>query len=231
MVLVTLPFTFCLSLFNLGSEPQASEQQPDLTPPMIAATPNQPIAWLEFVKSLAFWIIFLGIIVFALRYYLSQNATLWQAITHFPFFRWLREGWEALRVWLRGANQQLAGMVRGGLKRLRQQQVKLPTAPFRRMINFARLTPRERIIYLYLSLVQMGGERGLERRPGQTPYQYEQRLENSLPEVNQELRGLTDTFVEARYSRHHVGQPEAEKAGSFWERVKAVLRSWKDSHE
>jgi hypothetical protein len=89
------------------------------------------------------------------------------------------------------------------------------------------MNPREKIIYFYLNLVQLGRERGLSRRPSETPYQYDQRLISAVPEVDSELRRLTDEFIEARYSPHTVDTPAAEQAGSLWERIKAVLREWK----
>jgi hypothetical protein len=194
---------------------------------MIIDTPGAPVAWWEFIKSLLFWGIFLAVIFFALRYYLSQNTVLWNAIRAFPVFRWLGSAWSSLRAWLRGANRQIRGLVRSGIQRMRQQQVALPTRALRRVFNLARLSPRDKIIFFYTEMVRMGGEHGIERRPSQTPYVYEQRLDQALPDVHQDLHGLTETFLEARYSPHSIEQPEAEKAASLWDHIKAVLRSWK----
>ncbi len=226
LVLLALPFTFCLSLFKLSSSQGTPEPQMNpVAPP--AATPGHPIAWLEFVRSLAFWIIFLGVIIFALRFYLSQNVALWKAITGFPLFRWIAGAWQGFWKWVRGANRQIAGLVQTGLKRLRAQRIAPPAQAIRRIVNFARLGPREKIIYFYLNLIQFGGERGLARRPSQTPYQYETRLNEAVPQVGQDLHGLTDSFIEARYSQHPVEPPRADQAHSFWERIKAVLKEWK----
>ncbi len=227
VVLIALPFTFCLSLFKLSTA--QNTQQPEAPPPMMPpqAAPGQPVAWLEFIRSLAFWIIFLGVIIFALRFYLTQNVALWKAITAFPLFRWIAGAWQGFWKWVKGANRQIAGLVQTGIKRLRAQRVAAPAQAIRRIFNFARLSPREKIIYFYLNLIEFGGERGLERKPSQTPYQYETCLDDAVPEVSQELHGLTDTFVEARYSRHPVEQPHAERAHSFWERIKTVLKEWK----
>jgi hypothetical protein len=121
----------------------------------------------------------------------------------------------------------LTGLVQAGIKRLRTQRMMIPTQAIRRVFNFNRLNPREKIIYFYLNLVELAGEQGIARKPSQTPYQYENRLIGEVPEVNQDLRGLTDTFIEARYSQHPVEQPTAEQANSLWERIKAVLKSWR----
>jgi hypothetical protein len=225
--LILLPLTWCLSLFRF-SQSEVSESQPaaPFSPPPVAGQPGQPLPWLEVVRSLAFWIIFIGVIAFALRYYLMQNSALWQTIRAFPLVRWLAGALSGLWSWLKGANRQLGSLVRSGIKRLRPKNVRLPGLAIRRMLNPARLDPREKIIFYYLNLIHLGGERGLDRRPAQTPYQYEVRLVDAMPDVGQELRELTGSFVEARYSRHPVEEPHAAQAASLWERIKAILRSW-----
>jgi hypothetical protein len=227
LLLIALPFTLCVSLFKLGAGGQTPQPQTPPAIPYLSSSPAQPIAWLDILRSLAFWIIFLAVIFFALRFYLSQNEAIWKAITSFPLFRWISAAWGSFWKWLSGANRQIAGLMQTGIKRLRAQRSVAPTNVIRRMFNLARLNPREKIIYFYLNLVAMGGERGLERKPAQTPYQYEDRLRDAVPEVDQELHGLTSTFIEARYSQHPVEQPIAEQAGSLWDRIKEVLRNWK----
>jgi len=222
-LLITLPVTLCLSLFNISSRQQ--QQDPVQPPPMIVPQQpsGQPVEWLEFVRSLIFWVIFLGIILFALRYYLSQNAALWNAIRGFPLIRWAGGIWQSLRSWLKGANQQVAAIVKRGVSRLMARRPSIPAAQIRRMFNLSRMSPREKIIYFYLNLVHLGGERGIARRPSQTPSQYEQQVISAVPEVDADLHALTGVFLEARYSSHAVEEPAAQQAGSLWERIKAIL--------
>jgi hypothetical protein len=229
LYLVMLPVTFCMSLFRFQTDNQTTQapDTPPLMPPAIAEQSATPVAWLEILKSIAFWVIFIVVIVFAIRYYLSQNVVLWTAIRNFPLFRWASGFFNGIWGFLRGANRQISGMVRAGVKRLRRPRAGSPVQAIRRMFNLARLNPREKVIYFYLSLIHLGGERGLNRRESQTPYQYEQRLEEAIPDVEEELHGLTETFLEARYSRHTVEEPQAEKASSLLEHIKAVMRSWK----
>lgn len=225
-MLITLPLSFCLSLFRI-TEPAAGENPPATpfqAPP--AVDPRQPQAWLEVLRSLAFWILFVGIIVFAVRYYFMQNTGLWITLRNLPLIRWISGVLTGIRNWLKGANSQISSLVKSGIKRLRPQNVSLPTKAIRRLFNLARLGSREKIIFYYLSLIQLGGERGLERRPAQTPYQYENHLASELPEINEELHDLTGSFIEARYSRHLLEEPSAIRAANLWERIKSALRNW-----
>lgn len=225
--LITLPVAFCLSLFRLTSAAPINTQPPSTIQIIPGGAPAEPVAWLEFLKSLLFWMIFLGVIVFALRYFFSQNEALLNAVSKFPITRWLAGLFRELIAWLRGANRQVNQLVRDGIKRLRRPRTPSPVKTFKRILSLSRMNPREKIIYFYLNLIQLGGERGLSRRPAETPYQYDRRLSSAVPEVNEDLHTLTDEFIEARYSPHPVDLPAAEQASSLWDRIKAVLRGWK----
>jgi hypothetical protein len=86
------------------------------------------------------------------------------------------------------------------------------------------LTPRDRVQYFYLAMVRRGGQRGMPRKPSQTPREYAATLENQLPEVDDEIHSLTDAFLEARYSRHDVTPEQASLVQRIWDRIKATLR-------
>jgi hypothetical protein len=225
ILLITLPITFCLSLFSFTSKSTQSPPGGGLST-LPAAPPGQSPAWWDFIRSLAFWVIFLGIIFFSLRYYLMQNTVLWNAIKRFRLFRWVSDLLQNLRVWFRRTNKQMNAIINAGLKRIRAQRSALPISPIRRLFNLSRMNAREKIIFYYLNLIHLGSERGIERAPSQTPYKYQRVLSQAVPEIENELDGLTDTFIEARYSQHPIEEPNAAQAGNFWDRIKSVLRSW-----
>lgn len=229
MVLLTIPFTICAAILSLLGGNQNAQTEAPQSQMFFAAppVPDQPVAWIEFLRSLLFWVIFLGIIFFALRYYFSQNAALWKIITAFPLARWLSRFFSEVWKWIKGANHQVAVLVKAGVHRLRQQRLPQPVRVVRRLLSFSQMSPRERIIFFYLNLVKLGGERGIERRPSQTPYAYENRLSSSVPDIDADLHRLTDSFLEARYSQHPVDQAQSESAGSLWDHIKAILKSWK----
>lgn len=228
MVILTLPFSLCMSLLSLFRQDGETIAQPQA---QIQAMPPQsagePIGWIEFLRSLLFWALFIGVIFFALRYYLSQHANLWNAITRFPLIRMISQMFNDFFRWIKRANRRVSRFVQAGIKRMREPRTGTSALSVRRMRNFARMDPRERIIHFYLNLIQLGGEHGIQRRVNQTPNDYEHQLSSAAPEVNQDLHELTATFLEARYSQHPVDEPLSQYAGNLWERIKAILKNFK----
>jgi hypothetical protein len=225
--LLIYPLMYLLYLFRLlmGSD----EPLPDLPAPPApeALTPevvvSSPSYWLEVVKTLAFWAILLGVIGYAVYLYARQNEQVLQALRRIPgvallgrFWRWLRGRLQALGV---GASQA----VRAGLQRLRSARPAVDSSPWR-FINLRRLSPRQRVLFFYLALVRRAGEVGLPRQPSQTPYEYAHTLAASEPEVDTDVASLTESFVEARYSRHDITPDKAGLVQRIWERLRRALR-------
>jgi hypothetical protein len=94
--------------------------------------------------------------------------------------------------------------------------------------NPHNLPPRQKVIFYYLTLIHRSSQRGLPRKLNQTPLQFEQTLRTSLPEVEDEIDALTDSFVEARYSRHEIDGERVNLLQDFWKRVMTTLRNWQD---
>ena len=87
-----------------------------------------------------------------------------------------------------------------------------------------RLGPRERVAYLYLSIEERARRLGLPRRTGQTASEYSHQLRREAPDLDPDLAGLTDLFLEARYSPHPFEEARAAGARTLWQRVRARLR-------
>jgi hypothetical protein len=93
-----------------------------------------------------------------------------------------------------------------------------------RFFRLGRLSPRERVLYYYLSIVQRAGQQGYPRQHYQTPGEYQATLEPELPRAHEEMSALTQAFVEARYSKREVVPDQERAVRTQWERVKAALR-------
>ena len=79
-----------------------------------------------------------------------------------------------------------------------------------------------------MTLVRRSSQRGLPRKLNQTPLQFEETLRTSLPEVENEIDALTDSFVEARYSKHEIDGEKVNLLQEFWKKVMTTLRNWQD---
>ena len=99
-----------------------------------------------------------------------------------------------------------------------------PGKPFR-LFRLGALSPRERILYYYLSTLQRASRLSLSRRRAQTPNEYDATLGPHIDQAQQEMTQLTQAFVEAQYSRHAFDREQDKQIRARWQRVKAALRS------
>ena len=191
---------------------------PPLTP-LPAAT---PWPWLELLKSLLFWAVFIGVIVAALVIYLRQNQELLQGLIRLPRLRQWFGRWDWLRARLLRAAQRVAAWPAS----LRRSAPVMPASASAawNFISLRRLSARERVQFYYLAFVRRGREHGWPRRPGQTPLEYEQMLSATLPESQPDVAALTASFNEARYSQHQISVGQVSLVQRAWEKIKHALR-------
>jgi hypothetical protein len=78
-----------------------------------------------------------------------------------------------------------------------------------------------------MMMLRRGQESGIPRQPSQTPFEYGEKLESNLPDVDMDLKSMTDAFVEARYSRHPITPDRARHVYNYWEKIKRAFRSHK----
>jgi hypothetical protein len=82
------------------------------------------------------------------------------------------------------------------------------------------LPPRQRILLIYLAMVRWNSQHGIHRKSSQTPYEYAASLRKILPEDEADIHLLTQTFMEARYTRHVMTRNQADSMQATWERFK-----------
>lgn len=225
------PFLWLLSLFS--AKPAEGEAPPPVSPPpppLVASPPGEPVPWLELVKALLFWGVFLGIILFSLWQVARRNLRWGRALSRLPLFTWLARLGQILGDFIRGAKGQITRAVKAGLERLRPPSRLGVGKRLRDWVDFRRLTAREKVIFFYLRLLARGMEHGYERRRSQTPLQYEHALQQALPEVEADVKGITASFLAARYSRHDLSAEEPERVKRWWSQiVRALSRKPKTS--
>jgi hypothetical protein len=200
----------------LDLPPQASDPLPD-----VART--SPV-WLETVLSALFWAVVLAIVCYAIyRFWQDRRALL--AGGEGAEGPW----WGRLLAWLKDLLRRWLGWTAVAQDRLRQRRARrqveerLPT----RLARFffpGRLPPRELVRYFYLSSERRAAAAGKPRNQGQTPYEYRSTLDESFPDLEPDLEGLTEAFITARYGQRPVLKSEAEAVKPLWQRIRAALR-------
>lgn len=199
---------------------------PHQAPPSKPAKPSHPPSWLPYLQTLFFWVVLLTCAVYLLRLTLKNRPHgAPQIRLPSPLARLralLRNAWSSLRLLLHGYARMV---VERWPERLSVRPHGAVAAP--RLARFARvgsLSPREQVQYYYRSTVRRAGRQGLQRRPSQTPKEFQEAVAASVPQTEGDMGILTGRFEEARYSRHEVGEPQAGEARTSWQRLRAALR-------
>lgn len=231
LTLVMLPLAWLIwllsSLFSHDAEERArpAPQLPAFDPPQRPAG-AQGMNWLQIMWPVIFWLIVAGVVFYVIRTYLRDRPGLRKALTGFEPLPLLCRGCAAFWRWLKGWTIRLGKAVGESLPRQlmrpfrSQESEKMPFRFFR----LRALSPREKVLYYYLSILRRAGRQGYARRGHQTPYEYATMMESNLPQAREELDKLTQAFVEARFGRHEITADQDQRARSNWERVKAALR-------
>jgi hypothetical protein len=177
----------------------------------------------EFVQSLIFWAVFFVIVGYVLLQFFRRHPEMVEALKHIPGVKLLMRLWQRLRVWFGGLSQQFEDLREARRKARGAAPTRSASAP-RRWINPRRLSPRQQVQFYYLAMLRRSSEKGHPRLPTQTPYEYARALERKIPEIDQDVDGLTDEFIEARYSRHDIPADHVGLVRRYWKRIKQALR-------
>ena len=230
LILLFTPFFMLLGwlyrLLGKGS-PATSLPEMKLPEPPPEAVGRAPQPWLDVLQSVLFWAIFIGVIGYAFYQYFKQNKELLNKLKQARGFKFLVQAWTWIKGRLSGFNQAVVAMVGAGVHRLRAFISRSSSQEAWNFVNLRRLSARQRVFFFYLALVRRGGEAGLARKPSQTPNEYAQFLDKSLPEVSDSVDSMTESFMEARYSKHLIEPKQASLVQAYWERIRQALREMK----
>jgi hypothetical protein len=197
--------------------PAVPPHLPITPPPAGGASP------LEALRSVAFWIIALGLVAYSIGVlwrrrspYLARLPLLRLAAVPLVILRWLVT---VLRRMGRRVGQAVAAAVPAFLRQV-PERGRRPV----RFLTLGRLGPRELVEYFYLSICERAAQLGHPRPPGMTPAEYREVLRHRLPLVNPELDALTEAFIEARYGPRPVSRESARTVRAIWQALKLKLR-------
>jgi len=220
-MIITLPLSWLASLF-LGGEPQASPgglERPPLEPPMATAA-AEPGAWWAVLRSALFWVVLGTTVIYLVRSYIRDHPGIGEALRGFAPLAWLGRVWSSLRRWLRRAGKRVGRALPSVVARLRAARAERRSG--RR--HGGGTGPRERVIRRYLETIDLAGESGATRHVDQTPYEYRPRLDEVVQGECSAVTGLTEAFIEARYSDHEINAAQATETDADAERIQRALR-------
>lgn len=174
--------------------------------------------------SLLFWAAATAVLCYCLYMLLRQ------AEGRVPALSRLRHGALRLFSWLARVAIVMLGAIRRGASGAARLARRLGEARQREGPRGPRVLPRPRgprevVTYLYLSIEERARRLGLPRQSGQTALEYSRRLRAEMPDLDPDLSGLTDLFVEARYSPHPFTDERVPAARRLGQHVRARLRA------
>ncbi|MFN8484676.1 MAG: DUF4129 domain-containing protein [Anaerolineae bacterium] len=207
-------------LFGQAQPPPLPPVMPSLpaAPPMVQTGEND---WFAMLRGIIFWAVLLFVVGYALVQFARTRREWLAGAARRPgvgrLMRLLATWW----AWLRGTSRSVANAVRERMARA--APTSLPTPP--RWLRLGGLSPREMIVYFYLSTAQRAAQLGVGRAPSQTAREYAERLEATVPDGAPDVETLTTAFEAARYSARLVTPQDTRTPRRSWERLRHMLRS------
>ncbi len=218
LYVLLLPVLF---LFRSGQAPM--RPQPQLPPiPELPTQVTTPFpSWWEYLRLTVFWVAASAVVLWLIR----QLVRHWQAIGIWPTLRqgilgWLASLWRTLlERWL-GVRQKVRAL------RTRTERCGREPAPAIATwwAQWKARTMRERVRRLYLLMLERARQAGAARAPHETPCEYENRLAPRVSGEEGALRGLTQAFVEARYSQRDFELQDMRLLQRLFNRLRRRLR-------
>ncbi len=207
----------------LFGRPEALPARPALpalpaAPPMVQTGESD---WLAMLRGIVFWAVLLFVVGYAFYQFTRTRKEWWESAARRPGVGRLFSLFAAWWAWLRGTTKRVTGAVR--VRMARAAPSALPAAP--RWLRLGSLTPRELIVYFYLSTAQRASKLGMGRAPSETAREYAARLRSAVPEGAPDVETLTTAFETSRYSAVAVTPRDTRTPRRSWERLRHLLRS------
>jgi hypothetical protein len=227
---IVLLITLVTSLFsNEPIQDQLQDQVQEYAPIAPGITGQSP--WLEVIKSILFWLVFIAIIIFTIRFYIKNNLYIKSLFKSFHFSGWLKDFWKWIKESLFNFKRIASTKYKEGIENirifLRERQSKFPKLSS----VIRKIPPRENIIMIYLDWIHWNNQSGIKRKESQTPLEFAQSCSKFYYETSGSLNAFTDSFIAARYSDHPINEEQAQEAKRLFEKLKKAFEQAQENQE
>jgi hypothetical protein len=185
----------------------------------------QGLTWEAVAREILFWAIAGLLVIYILRQILERRGVLLRRLRRTALFRRILDFLFRLRkrwtVWRKSA----ARAIRESWEALRQDIGARGGGARGGFLNLRRLDPRQSIRFYFFALLRRGAERGVVRRPAQTPREYSTALAVEEDQIRAEIQELSLAFEESRYTAHPMSAEQARHIRRVWDTIRATLHS------
>lgn len=195
---------------------------PTLPPP--PATPPTPNAAWEWIRSVLLWGSLLAIIIFSLIHFVRQHEGILAALRKTRVVNWLVLAWQWIYKNVDRTRATVSQAIADGWQNLVARMDRKRSLPRLNLLRLRSLDPRRQVYFFYLAMLRRSSEQGLGRKLSQTPTEYAVTLEKSLPSADEDIKSITDSFIEARYTRREVDSAKANLVKATWDRIRRALQ-------
>ncbi len=227
MLLVLTALLISLPMSLMRGEPMSEPPPPPplpTFPPVEPSVPPAPNELWTLIRSILLWGGLAAIIIFAVVYFVRQHGGVRAALRKTLITNWLMLAWQWLYRSVEQTRLTFSRAVAEGWQRIVSRLDTGGMLPRRQWINFRALDPRRQIYFFYLAMLRRSAEQGLRREPSQTPAEYAVQLEKALPTAAEDIRSITEAFVEARYSRKDIDSRKVDAVRGTWGRIRHALQ-------
>lgn len=228
--LIQIPIFLIISLFGQlfqTDTPRITDRIPP--PPQLPAQAyqgNETEMSLIF-KSILFWVVLIGVIVYAIIQFIRQNKGLVQVLKQKRGWQLILQAFAWVRKQMQGVRTTISTMVEKTIQQMASMVRRNRSGEAWNYLNLRSLTPQQRIRFYYLALIRRSSEVGITRKSSQTPYEYAQTLAGDVAGNEQELNEMTEAFIEARYSTHPISPEQVGRTRQAWDRLRQILKGKK----
>lgn len=218
---LSLPFMLLMRLLSSNREgPQVAPALPQIQPFQPTEPTAAPVPFWEILKTVLLWGTLAIIIIFSLYQFITANKTLVTGAKSSRVKKWLAD----FIAWIRSIFTGLRQIIQDQIHQIQEKnkQKSKSRSEKMEMIRKSR-DSRDRIVQIYMDLLEFAGIRGLSRKESQTPSQYNQFLAGQLPQVEEQVTDITRIFTEARYSTHIVEDSDVQTITTEADQVKKAF--------